>query len=322
MTDIASDGRGGFFVCEPSGVPRRTAHVAADGRVLREWFGPCGFLTRASPDPADPADVWYRPEDGHLVLARVDYDTGRWRVCETHTLANAPGAALAPAGLRGVYTPVAARRWGDRRVLVFQWADRDGDGVAQAGELTFLSEPPARGPKVQAPAGGGELLGADTLDPVGDAPRLRLRRVPENDAPPRPAVAMAMPPRSYFQASALAADGAAVGCGPNRPEASFPTDRLGRVCLAASALAARFASASVGTPRAMPTTPSAPARPATSTSRPGSPASWSLGTPGRASNRPSDWKSASARRRGGRWGSCPRRPPAGRARSSSNWPSG
>jgi hypothetical protein len=80
-TDVAADGRGGFYVTEPTAPPRRTAHFdAGTGRLLREWYGGQSFYVNAAVDPDDPADVWGCAGEGFIHHYRMDYDAGTWSI--------------------------------------------------------------------------------------------------------------------------------------------------------------------------------------------------------------------------------------------------
>jgi hypothetical protein len=162
VTSIVPDGRGGFYVAEGHGAPRRVAHFDVDGRVVHEWYGPCSFFTRPAVDPQDPRKVWYSPETGYVVLATIDYDTGTWAVTETY---HVPGMAqgLFPPGL-GSYTQGLGVRYHEgRRYLVFGTSppnialhengkllpvvagDQGAPAVARAAALAGTAPPKAAG---------------------------------------------------------------------------------------------------------------------------------------------------------------------------------
>jgi len=119
ITDISSDGRGGFVVAELRPAPRRIVHCNRDGRVLNEWFGGQPYYAWGEPDPRHPAQVWFN--SGHwLTLAGVDYATGDWHVLETwHLDELADGLVESRPGHHGRWWVVYR---GDQRYLVSQGA--------------------------------------------------------------------------------------------------------------------------------------------------------------------------------------------------------
>jgi hypothetical protein len=162
VSSIVPDGRGGFYVAENSGAPRRVAHFDAEGRVAHEWYGPCSFFTRPAVDPQDPRKVWYALEAGSMVLATIDYAVGTWTVSETY---HVPGMAqgLFPPGL-GSYTQGLGVRYHEgRRYLVFGTSppnialhengkllpvvagDQGAPAVARAAALAGIDPPKAAG---------------------------------------------------------------------------------------------------------------------------------------------------------------------------------
>lgn len=55
FADLCADGRGGFYVTEALAAPRRTAHFAADGSVVREWYGGQRWAPHAAPEGDNPS---------------------------------------------------------------------------------------------------------------------------------------------------------------------------------------------------------------------------------------------------------------------------
>jgi len=118
VTSIITDAEGRFYIAEPHGAPRRTARFDREGEVLNEWYGPTGYFASAAPDPRDPSQVWYSPEEGWVVLAEIDYATGDWAVRETHRVGGRADG-LTPGGLASYSMPPVVRYHEDRRYLVF-----------------------------------------------------------------------------------------------------------------------------------------------------------------------------------------------------------
>ena len=87
LTDIEADAEGGFVVTEGNHTPpRRTARFAADGTLLREWFGAQHYGIIACPEPEDPSFVWTRGNADQPALLRweVDYAKKTCRLVETY----------------------------------------------------------------------------------------------------------------------------------------------------------------------------------------------------------------------------------------------
>jgi DNA-binding beta-propeller fold protein YncE len=80
---VASDGS--FWITEAFAAPRRLAHFGADGKLLREWYGPQMYSNRASIDPADPSLVWMDSMWGEVIQAKVDYAKKTWTVRATYS---------------------------------------------------------------------------------------------------------------------------------------------------------------------------------------------------------------------------------------------
>ncbi len=79
--DVAADGRGGFYVVEPSFPPRRVAHFdATSGKLLREWYGGQSFYVDTAIDRTDPSNVWGCAGEGFVHHYVVNYDTGSWTI--------------------------------------------------------------------------------------------------------------------------------------------------------------------------------------------------------------------------------------------------
>lgn len=176
ITDITSDGRGGFFVVELMSAPRRVVHCSASGEPIAQWFGGQPYYAWGEPDPRDPARVWFNSGDW-LVLAEMDYESGAWRVAETWNVDkladglvdSRPGhhgrwwvhyrgdqrylvsegasqvlehtdGQLRPLSVVGQVSklPTAEEMTGDTPdAKTFRWLDRNGDGKPQPAEFSF-----------------------------------------------------------------------------------------------------------------------------------------------------------------------------------------
>lgn len=88
ISSIAVAPDGSFWVTEAFSAPRRIAHFNADGKMLREWYGPQMYANRASVDPADPSLVWMDSMWGELIQAKVDYANKTWKVLATYSYMN------------------------------------------------------------------------------------------------------------------------------------------------------------------------------------------------------------------------------------------
>ena len=97
---LRCDGKGGFFLVEFEGI-RRIMHCAADGKVLKEWYGGTPFYAVASADPAAPSQLWYNASDTHLAMVEVNLDTGAWKMAKSYSMEGLgeglfPGACVFP----------------------------------------------------------------------------------------------------------------------------------------------------------------------------------------------------------------------------------
>lgn len=80
VAGIAADGQGGFVVVEANSAPRRTAHFAGDGTLLKEWYGGQQFYTFAAPEPEHPDLIWMDSQWGWIMQAQVDWERRTWKV--------------------------------------------------------------------------------------------------------------------------------------------------------------------------------------------------------------------------------------------------
>ncbi|MDP6545734.1 MAG: FlgD immunoglobulin-like domain containing protein [Phycisphaerae bacterium] len=87
VNDVAADLKGGFFVGEPGHPPRRIAHMARDGSVIRQWFGGMSFYVGGTFDPGDPSRLYGIAPEGAMNVYRIDYDAGGWKIEESYSTA-------------------------------------------------------------------------------------------------------------------------------------------------------------------------------------------------------------------------------------------
>jgi hypothetical protein len=129
ITDLATDGFGGFIVAEPRTPPRRVAHFDANGSLLDEWFGGQDYYAYAEPDPRDPSKAWLFTGEG-LALVSLDLVTGDWDVLETWVPKGMAGGLVEHLhGFEGQWQVVYS---GEQRYLISQgnprvFAHSDGD---------------------------------------------------------------------------------------------------------------------------------------------------------------------------------------------------
>jgi hypothetical protein len=179
FADLCADGKGGFYVTENGSAPRRTAHFAADGAVVREWYGGQRWAPHATPEGDNPNVMWVGSQYGWVMRVLVDYDRKSWTVhsCYRYSgLANGlAGDSWNEAGSFRVYKhggatyltietlptilKVDEKNWklvpatvcgnvGNAPQFMkdwagknasYQWNDANGDGLPQQAEVTFYA---------------------------------------------------------------------------------------------------------------------------------------------------------------------------------------
>ena len=80
FADLCADKKGGFYVTENGSAPRRTAHFAADGAVVREWYGGQRWAPHAAPEGDNPKVMWVGSQYGWVMRVLVDYEKKSWTV--------------------------------------------------------------------------------------------------------------------------------------------------------------------------------------------------------------------------------------------------
>jgi hypothetical protein len=164
VTDLAADGKGGFFVAEPSAAPRRVARVSKAGTVIQEWYGGQIWDTHGAFEPGAPEAMWIASAAPNTVrtIMRVvvDYAHKSWRVHSCYKYVSPANPLMHTSGNEGSYFRVYEhggakylalegapciwkideKSW--RLVPVtsfgggFQWNDANDDGLVQEAEKT------------------------------------------------------------------------------------------------------------------------------------------------------------------------------------------
>ena len=93
FADLCADGKGGFYVTENGSAPRRTAHFAADGSVVREWYGGQRWAPHAAPEGDNPNVMWVGSQYSWVMRVLVDYERKSWTVHSCYRYAGYADAA-------------------------------------------------------------------------------------------------------------------------------------------------------------------------------------------------------------------------------------
>jgi hypothetical protein len=120
LTDIEADAEGGFVVTEGNHTPpRRTARFAADGNLIREWFGAQHYGVIACPEPDNPRFVWTRANADLPGLLRweVDYAKKTCRLAETYQDSFAHNRFFGNSSSHGSAVPTVFRHQG--RIYIY-----------------------------------------------------------------------------------------------------------------------------------------------------------------------------------------------------------
>lgn len=81
---IAAGTEGDFWITEPYSMPRRSAHYAAEGKLIAEFYGSQIYGVHCSPDPADSSLVWMNAGNGGALQWKVDYAHKLWTLKATY----------------------------------------------------------------------------------------------------------------------------------------------------------------------------------------------------------------------------------------------
>ncbi len=177
FSDMCADGAGGFYVTEAGAAPRRTAHFAADGTVVQEWYGGQSWAPHAVPEPGNPNVVWVESTRGSVMRVLVDYTKNSWTVHSCYQYSRIADGLVGNSANEGGYfhvykhagatylaleklptiLKVDEKAWCLLPVTVcggawaapepikgwiggngsYQWNDANGDGLPQQEECTF-----------------------------------------------------------------------------------------------------------------------------------------------------------------------------------------
>ena len=177
FSDLCSDGNGGFYVTESNAAPRRTAHFAADGSVIQEWYGGQRWAPHAAIEGDNPNVLWVGSQYGWMMRILVDYEKNSWTVHSCYQYTNLANGLVGDSHNEGCYfrvyrhdgstyvaleklptvLKVDERNWKLLPVTVcgavyqlpkemlawagsnqsYQWNDANGDGLPEQSEFTF-----------------------------------------------------------------------------------------------------------------------------------------------------------------------------------------
>jgi hypothetical protein len=177
FADLCTDGSGGFYVTEATSAPRRTAHIAADGSVVREWYGGQRWAPHAALEGDNPNVLWVGSQYGWVMRVLVDYERKSWTVHSCYQYKDLADGLVGDSHNEGGYFHVYKRdgvtylaleklptilkvdeqNWKLLPVTIcgavhhasadikgwagnsaaYQWNDANGDGVPQQAEVTF-----------------------------------------------------------------------------------------------------------------------------------------------------------------------------------------
>ncbi len=96
FTDLCADGTGGFFEAEAYAAPRRTAHFAGDGTLIREWYGGQRWAPAIACEPGDNTHLWVTSNgvDPDIMRITVDYAKKTWSVHSCYRYARLAGGKV------------------------------------------------------------------------------------------------------------------------------------------------------------------------------------------------------------------------------------
>lgn len=177
FADLCADGSGGFYVTEATTAPRRTAHFAADGSVVREWYGGQRWAPHAATEGDSPNVLWVGSQYGWVMRVLVDYERKSWTVHSCYQYSKLADGLVGDSHNEGGYFRVYKRdgvtylaleklptilkvdekNWKLLPVTIcgsvhhasssikgwagksaaYQWNDANGDGTPQKTEVTF-----------------------------------------------------------------------------------------------------------------------------------------------------------------------------------------
>jgi hypothetical protein len=180
FADLCADCHGGFYVTEATASPRRTVHFAADGSVVREWYGGQRWAPHASPEGDNPNMMWVGSQYGTVMRVLVDYERKSWTVHSCYHYKGLADGLVGDSWNEGGYfrvykhggatylaietlptiLKVDEKNWkllpatvcgmvGNATQAIkdwagknasYQWNDANGDGMPQQAEVTFYDK--------------------------------------------------------------------------------------------------------------------------------------------------------------------------------------
>jgi hypothetical protein len=180
FADLCADGKGGFYVTEANSAPRRTAHFAKDGSLVREWYGGQRWAPHAAPEGDNPNVVWVGSQYGWVMRLLVDYERKSWIVHSCYRYKGLADGLVGDSWNEGGYFRVYKHGGATYLALetlptilkldeknwklvpatvcgavssapkflkdwagknaAYQWNDADGDGLPQQAEVTFYEK--------------------------------------------------------------------------------------------------------------------------------------------------------------------------------------
>lgn len=180
FADLCADGKGGFYVTEATAAPRRTAHLAADGSVVREWYGGQRWAPHAAPEGDNPNVMWVGSRAGWVMRVLVDYERKSWTIHSCYRYSGLADGLVGDSWNEGGYfhaykrggvtylaietlptiLKVDEKNWKlvpatvcglvrnspqflkdwAGKSVSYQWNDANGDGLPQQAEVTFYGE--------------------------------------------------------------------------------------------------------------------------------------------------------------------------------------
>ncbi len=149
VTDVSSDGAGGFVISEAD-APRRVSRFDSAGHLAREWIGPQTYAPYAEVDSKDASTAWGDSDFDHLIQYRINLADRSWSVAGVYS-----------------YGDIAKGMFSDRSARPKGWHVRHHDG-----ETFLVRANPFR--MLRADSGIGYLAPVATLFSVDRTSRWKV----------------------------------------------------------------------------------------------------------------------------------------------------